>query len=132
MIASAESVAAPSRAAISWSSKRMAAMANTTPSAHHRHQWRMGSAGQPVGASGLLTLSPAAQAVAVASADDAAPDLKDQGDQPVGGCLLHALSQGLCDERAKRGCPVTLPELGDLPGQICRESTDLATAHRPL
>src|SRR4030095_16218670 len=46
--------------------------------------------------------------------------------------VLHALSRRLCDERAQRGCPVTLPELGDLPGQVGRESPDLATARRPL
>src|SRR5678816_4423529 len=35
-------------------------------------------------------------------------------------------------ERAKRGGPLTLPELGDLPGQICGESAHRAAAHRPL
>ena len=27
--------------------------------------------------------------------------VKTQGDQAVGGCLLHALSRGVCDQRAK-------------------------------
>ena len=40
--------------------------------------------------------------------------------------------EGFVTNGQKGRCPVTFPELGDLPGQVCRESTDLAPAHRPL
>ena len=42
------------------------------------------------------------------------------------------VSQRVCGQCAEGRCAVALSELGDLSGQVCGESADLAAAHRPL
>src|SRR4029450_3926489 len=101
-------------------------------SAYHCDEWRLGSAGAAMDPSRLCAVCPAAEEVAVASANHAAPDGQDAGDPTVGRYVLHTLSRGVCHQRAKRGCPHAIPELSAVSSQICRQSTDLAAADRPL
>ena len=84
------------------------------PSAHHRHQWRLGSAGQAVGASGLYAISHAAQEVAVASADDAPTDGEDA--RRSSGWWIRvtrAIARGLSTNVQKGDVPRTVSEFGD-------------------
>src|SRR5467141_2015714 len=70
--------------------------------------------------------------MAVAPADDAAPDAEYQGYPRVGGYLFPKVSQRPGDQRAKRARPLAVAECGALRGEVRGQPTNRRPAHRSL
>src|SRR5688500_14078069 len=70
--------------------------------------------------------------MAVASVEDASPNVEKQRDQSVSGYLLYEISTWVCHQRAKGGCSISVREPSAVSGQVRREPADLAAANRLL
>ena len=100
---------------------------------YHCHQWRMGSAGQPVGASRLRAVSHVAQEVAVASAARCCDRrCKTQEMKRLVDACYTRYREGFVTNVQKGDVPARYQSLATVSGQICGESADLAAAHRSL
>jgi len=70
--------------------------------------------------------------VAVASADEAAPDAQDRRDQPVSGWVLQEVSPWPGDQRPQGPRPLTVSECGPLRGARRGQPAERRPAHRSL